>query len=45
MLSSNDFCRGERLLFLQIHFEPGSAAIACIQELDFLNPVDFRESD
>lgn len=27
---SNDFCRDERLLFLLIHFEPDSAAFACI---------------
>lgn len=44
VLPSNDFCRDEMLLFLQIHFEPDSAAFACIQQLDFLNPVGFRES-
>lgn len=44
VLSSNDCCREERLLFLQIHFEPDSAAFAYIQQLDFLNPVGFGES-
>lgn len=34
----------ERLLFLLIPFEPDSAAFACIQQLDFLNPVGFEES-
>lgn len=41
----NDLCRDEKLLFLQIHFEPDPAVFACIQQLDFINPMGFPESD
>lgn len=41
VMLSDDFYRGERLLFLKINFEPDSA---CIEQLDFLIPVGFRES-
>lgn len=41
VMLSDDFYRGERLLFLKINFEPDSG---CIEQLDFLIPVGFRES-
>lgn len=44
VLLLNDLCRDERLLFLQIYFEPDPAVSACIQQLVFLNPMGFGES-
>lgn len=44
VLLLNDICRNERLLFLQIHFEPDPVVSAYIQQLGFLNPMGFGES-
>jgi len=44
VLLLNDLCRDERLLFLQIHFEPDPAISACVQQLGFLNPMGIGES-
>lgn len=39
-----DFCRDERLLFLQILLEPDIANSACSQQVGFLNPLGFGGS-